>query len=191
MKLWLRHCVSRQINGSCSVMLVGMYANGIYVTLLPQSILMNWHRAFLKALILATVGFLTPIVLLLPVELSLSEFMTQQDWTLLLQINLPLAIGCSLLFLASAITSSTPRRIVTFVQSLFLHGVTLIISFLAFVPIRHTKEDNPDSSYLIWVPLVAVLLMFLLLIVLGNISTNKLGQESKTVADSIPRKYDA
>lgn len=106
---------------------------------------MNWSRTISKTGALATVGFVIPYAMLLPVEYAHSEFRTQPpDWNTLLLPYLPPATGCSLLVAASGITSSTPRKIVTFVQSLFLHGVTFIVCFMAFVPIQQSKIGEAE-----------------------------------------------
>lgn len=151
---------------------------------------MNWSRTISKTGALATVGFLIPYAMFLPVEYAHSEFRTQPaDWHTLLLPYLPPATGCCLLFAASAITSSTPRKIVTFVQSLFLHGVTFIVCFTAFVPIQYSKID--EAKRLAWIPFVAVLLVFVLLMVMGNLPPAGFKQNVKPVANTHPDKYDA
>lgn len=153
---------------------------------------MNWSRTIFKTGTLATVGFLIPYAMLLPVEYAHSEFRTQPaDWNTLLLPYLPPATGCSLLFMASAITSSTPRKTVTFIQSLFLHGVTFIVCVLAFVPIQHSKIGDPQAERLAWIPFVAELLVFVLLIIIGNLPPAGFKQNAKTVAHTHPDKYDA
>ena len=133
--------------------------------------LMSWSRTLFKIVALTTIGFVIPVAMLLPVDYAFSEFGTQPDWTALLDRYLPPATGCSLFFLASAITSSTPRKIVTFVQSLFLHFAIFIFCVVGFVPIQHFKIDNPQQGHLAWIPFVAVLLLFTVLMVIGNIPT--------------------
>ena len=147
---------------------------------------MNWSHAIFKTCALATIGFLIPYAMFLPVEYAHSEFRTQPAaWNTLLLPYLPPATGCALLFMASAITSSTPRETVTFVQSLFRHGVTLIFCVMAFVPIQHSKIGDPQAERLAWIPFVAVLLMFVLLMVMGNLSIFGIRQHSKPVANKM------
>lgn len=126
-------------------------------------------RTLIKIIALTATGFVIPIAMLLPVEYALSTLGTQQDWSTLVDRYLSPATGCSLIFLASAITSSTPGKIVTFVQSLFLHGTTFIICSIALVPIHHNSVENPDQSHLAWIPFVSVFLLFMALLVIGNI----------------------
>lgn len=152
---------------------------------------MSWHRAIFKAVVLSLVGFGLPVLILLPVEYAASEFSAPQEWSTVLLRYLPPAAGCSLLFLASSITSSTPRKIVTFVQSLFLHGVTFIVCVVAFVPIQHTKSELPHSNSWGWIPFAAVLAMFLSLIVIGNKSIPIKCSNPESVANSNPNRYDA
>jgi hypothetical protein len=85
---------------------------------------MNRPGTLVKNVALTLIGFVVPIVMLLPLDYALSDFGTHPDWNALSARYLPPATGCSLLFLASAMTSSTPRKLVTFAQSLFLHGTT-------------------------------------------------------------------
>ena len=152
---------------------------------------MNLSRTLFKIAALTSIGFVIPVAMLLPVEYAVSEFGTHPDWDTLLNRYLPPSTGCSLLFFASAITSSTPRKIVTFVQSLFLHGVTFIVCFMAFVPIQHNKVADPQRGHLAWIPFVAVLLVFISLMVIGNIQKAAMRKELKLVADTTPDKYDA
>jgi hypothetical protein len=125
-----------------------------------------------KIIALTAVGFAIPVAVLLPVEYALSEYGTQPDWNTLVDRYLPPATGCSLFFLASAITSSTPRKLVTFVQSLFLHGTTFIVCALTFVPIQHHKVGDPQQQNLSWIPFVSVFLLFMALLIIGNIRTS-------------------
>ena len=151
---------------------------------------MNRSRILFKIVSLTAIGFVIPIVMLLPVEYSLSEF-GHPDWSTLWDRYLPPATGCSLFFLASAITSSTPRKILTFVQSLFLHGITFIACTFAFVPIQHNKVTDPHQGQLAWIPFVAVLLLFMALMVIGNISIAEKKKGLNPVANGTPDQYHA
>ena len=152
---------------------------------------MRWSRTLFKIVALTTIGFVIPVAMLLPVEYALSEFGTQPDWNTLLNRYLPTCTGCSLLFFASAITSSTPRKIVTFVQSLFLHGVSFIVCFISFVPIQHNKVADPQRGHLAWIPFVVVLLVFIALMVIENMHIAVIGKDLKPFADTTPDKYEA
>lgn len=148
-------------------------------------------RTLFKIIALTGIGFVIPVAMLLPVEYALSEFGTQPDWNTLVDRYLPPATGCSLFFLASAITSSTPRKLVTFVQSLFLHGTTFILCSLAVVPIHHNKVADPQQGHLAWIPFVSVLLLFMALLVIGNISITTKRQEPNPIANGAPDQYHA
>jgi len=152
---------------------------------------MNRSRTLFKIVALTAIGFVIPVAMLLPVEYALSEFGTQPDWNTLLNRYLPPATGCSLFFLASAFTSSTPRKIVTFVQSLFLHGITFIAFALAFVPIQHNKVADPQQEHLAWIPFVAVLLLFMAFMVIGNIPIAAKKKNLNSVANGTPDQYHA
>ena len=72
---------------------------------------MSRSRTLFKIAALTAIGFVIPVAMLLPVEYAFSEFGTQPDWNTLLNRYLPPAAGCSMFFLASAITSSTPKKV--------------------------------------------------------------------------------
>ncbi len=148
-------------------------------------------RTLFKIIALSAIGFVIPVAMLLPVEYALSEFDTQPEWNTLVDRYLPPATGCSLFFLASAITSSTPRKLVTFVQSLFLHGTTFIVCALAFVPIHHNKIADPQQQHLAWIPFVSVLLLFMALTVIGNISIATKRKDPNPIANGTPDQYHA
>jgi hypothetical protein len=148
-------------------------------------------RIFFKIIALTAIGFVIPVAMLLPVEYALSEFGTQPDWNTLVDRYLPPATGCSLFFLASAITSSTPRKLVTFVQSLFLHGTTFIVCALAFVPIHHNKVADPQQQHSAWIPFVSVLLLFMALTVIGSIPIGNKRKEPNPIANGTPDQYHA
>jgi hypothetical protein len=148
-------------------------------------------RTLFKIIALTGIGFVIPVATLLPVEYALSEFGTQPDWSTLVDRYLPPSTGCSLFFLASAITSSTPRKLVTFVQSLFLHGTTFIVCSLAFVPIHHNKVADPQQAHLAWIPFVSVLLLFMALLVIGNIHITTKRKEPNPIANGNPDQYHA
>jgi Zn-dependent protease len=148
-------------------------------------------RTLFKIIALTGIGFVIPVAMLLPVEYALSEFGTQPDWNTLVDRYLPPATGCSLFFLASAITSSTPRMLVTFVQSLFLHGTNFILCSLAFVPIHHNKVADPQQGHLAWIPFVSVLLLFMALLVIGNIPITTKRKEPNPIANGDPDQYHA
>lgn len=145
---------------------------------------MSWSRTILKAVALTTVGFLIPVAIFLTLEYALSEFVLQPNWRTVIFRYLSPATGCSLLFLASSMTSSTPRKVVTFVQSLFLHGITFIVCFMAFVPIQHSKIIDLQSSRLGWIPFIAVLAVFVFLIVIGNMTSAATRPSTKPIAKS-------
>ena len=129
----------------------------------------HWSRTLTKISALTIIGFFVPVAMLLAVEYAFSEFGTQPGWRTVLERYLPPAIGSSLLFLASAITSSTPRKVVTFVQAMFLHFITLIVCGAAFTPLQHAKSITPEPSLAAYIPLIAVLCVFVALLVFGNI----------------------
>jgi hypothetical protein len=129
----------------------------------------HWSRKLIQISALTIIGFFVPVAMLLPVEYAFSEFGTQPDWRIALERYLPPAIGSSLLFLASAITSSTPRKVVTFVQAMFLNFFTLLVCVAAFVPTQHAKSTAPEPSVWAYIPLIAVLCVFVALLVFGNI----------------------
>jgi carbon starvation protein CstA len=138
-----------------------------------QEAVVNRPGTRFKVVALTGIGFVVPIVLLLSVEYAFVEFVTQRDWRTFWSRYLPPATGCSLLFLASAITSSTPRRLLTFVQSLFLYGTTFVACTFAFVPIQPNKAAIAHLGILNWIPFVAVLLLFIVLVVIGSIPIEK------------------
>ena len=109
------------------------------------------------------------MVLLLPVEYAVSEFGSRPDWQTVLVRYLPPCVGCSVLFLASAITSSTRRQVVTFVQAMFLHFVTFIVCVFAFLPIQHMKSTDPQPGPAVYIPFLAVLCVFVALLICGNV----------------------
>lgn len=146
-------------------------------------------RALFKIIALTAMGFVIPIAILLPVDYALSEIGNQPDWNTLGDRYLQPATGCSLFFLASAITSSTPRKLVTFVQSLVLHGTTFILCSLAFVPIHHNKVADPQQQHLALIPFVSVLLLFLVLMVIGNVRIAAKRKEPDPIANSSPDQY--
>ncbi len=148
-------------------------------------------RTLLKIIVLTGIGFVIPVAMLLPVEYALSEFGTQPDWITLVDRYLKPSTGCSLFFLASAITSSTPRKLLTFVQSLFLHGTTFIVCSVAFVPIHHNKVADPQQGHLAWIPFVSVLLLFMALLVIGNIPITTKRKEPKPIANGAPDQHHA
>lgn len=148
-------------------------------------------RTLFKIIALTGIGFVIPVATLLPVEYALSEFGTQPDWSTLVDRYLPPSTGCSLFFLASAITSSTPRKLVTFVQSLFLHGTTFIVCSVAFVPIHHNKVADPQQGQLAWIPFVSVLLLFMALTVIGNIPIATKRKGPNPIANGKPDQYHA
>jgi uncharacterized membrane protein len=152
---------------------------------------MNRPGTLVKIVAFTLIGFVVPIVMLLPVDYALSDFGTHPDWNALSVRYLPPATGCSLLFLASAMTSSTPRKLVTFVQSLFLHGTTFILCSLAFVPIHQNKVSDPKQEYLAWIPFVSVLLLFMALLVIGNIPITTKKKEPNPIANGVPDQYHA
>ncbi len=152
---------------------------------------MNQPGTLFKIVALTAIGFVIPIVMLLPVEYAFSEFGTQPVWRTLWDRYLPPATGCSLFFLASALTSSTPRKILTFVQSLFLHGITFIACTFSFVPIHHNKVADPHQGHLAWIPFVAVLLLFMALMVIGNIPIAEKKKNLNLVANGTPDQYHA
>jgi hypothetical protein len=146
-------------------------------------------RTLFKITALTAMGFVIPVVILLPVDYALSEIGSQPDWNTLGDRYLQPATGCSLFFLASAITSSTPRKLVTFVQSLFLHGTTFILCSLAFVPIHQNKVADPQQQHLALIPFVSVLLLFLVLTVIGNVPIAAKRKEPDPIANSSPDQY--
>jgi hypothetical protein len=148
-------------------------------------------RTLFKIIALTAIGFVIPIAMLLPVECALSEFGTQPNWNTLVDRYLPPATGCSLLFLASAITSSTQRKLVTFVQSLFLLGTTFIVCSLAFVPVHQNKVADPQQGNLAWIPFVSALLLFMALLVIGNIPITTRRKEPNPIANGDPDQYHA
>jgi hypothetical protein len=77
---------------------------------------------------------------------------------------------------------------VTFVQSLFLHGITFIVCTLTFVPIHQNKVADPQQQHLAWIPFVSVLLLFLVLMVIGNVPIATKRKEPDPVAYSTPDK---
>jgi len=145
-------------------------------------------RTLFKIIALTAMGFMIPVAMLLTVEYALSEIGTQPDWNTMGNRYLRPTTGCSLFFLASAITSSTPRKHVTFVQSLFLHGITFIVCTLTFVPIHQNKVADPQQQHLAWIPFVSVLLLFLVLMVIGNVPIATKRKEPDPVAYSTPDK---
>ena len=147
-------------------------------------------RTLLHVIGLTAIGFAIPVAMLLPVEYARAEFGVQFDWNKLLDRLMPPTIGCSGLFLVSALTSSTPRKTLTFVQSLFLHGVTFIASSFAFVPVQNNKVTDPQLSRLAWIPFLAVLLLFVALMVIGNIPVVAETNDSDPVADEISDKHN-
>jgi hypothetical protein len=129
---------------------------------------MHKFRIFFKIIVLTGIGFIVPVVLLLPVEYMLSEFGSRPNWQTVLERYLPPCVGCSVLFLASAITSSTRRQVVTFVQSMFLHSVTFIVSAFAFVPIQHVKSNDMQPAPSSFIPFLAGFVVFIVLFICGN-----------------------
>ena len=79
----------------------------------------------------------------------------------------------------------------TFVQSLFLHGVTFIACALAFLPIQHNKVADPQQGYFACLPFVAVLLLFPSLMVIGNIPIAEKKKNLNRVANGTPDQYHA
>ena len=152
---------------------------------------MKRPRTLFKIIALTAVGFAIPVTMLLPVDYAFSEFGTQPDWNTLLNRYLPPATGCSLFFIASAFTSSTPRKILTFVQSLFLHATTFIVCALACLPIQHNKVADPQQENLAWIPFVAVLLLFMVLMVIGNIPVAATKKNLNPIANGTPDQYHA
>jgi hypothetical protein len=152
---------------------------------------MSGLNKLFRIAVLTIVGFLIPVAILLPIDFAFSEFGAQPDWETLLVRYLPPSIGCSLFFLASAMTSSTPRKIVTFVQSLFLHFVVFIFCVLAFMPIQHVKTSNPQPGPFAWIPFVAVPLLFTALMVIGSIPLATKRKDLNPIASSTPDKYHA
>ena len=140
----------------------------------------HWSRTLIKISALTVIGFFVPVAMLLPVEYAFSEFGTQPDWRIVLERYLPPAIGGSLLLLASAIASSTPRKIVTFVQAMFLHFLTLIVCVMAFTPTHHAKSTTPEPSLAAYIPFIAVLCVFAALLVFGNIPSAAANKSSET-----------
>jgi uncharacterized membrane protein len=152
---------------------------------------MNRPGTLVKIVALTLIGFVVPIVMLLPLDYALSDFGTHPDWNALSARYLPPATGCSLLFLASAMTSSTPRKLVTFAQSLFLHATTFILCSLAFVPIHQNKVADLKQEHLAWIPFVSVLLLFMALLVIGNIPITTKRKESNPIGNGAPDQYHA
>jgi hypothetical protein len=151
------------------------------------------HRSHItfKIITLTSIGFIAPVVLLLPVDYALSEFGSHPDWQTVLERYLPPCIGCSLLFLASAITSSTRRQVVTFVQSMLLHFVTFIVCVFAFSPIQHLKSTAPQPGPSDYIPFLAVLCVFVALLICGTFPVAAGSSTTEPNADAGARRYNA
>lgn len=158
---------------------------------MPRSFVMHRSHIIFKIFTLTCIGFIAPVVLLLPVEYALSEFGSRPDWQTVLARYLPPCIGCSLLFLASAITSSTRRRVVTFVQSMFLHFVTFVVCVFAFPPVQHVKSAVPQPGPWAYIPFLAVLFVFVALLIYGNVPVVAANSTAEPNADAGTRKYNA
>lgn len=141
---------------------------------------LHWSRTLIKISALTVIGFLIPVAMLLPVEYAFSELGTQADWRTVLERYLPPAIGSSLLFLASAIASSTPRKVVTFVQAMFLHFITFVVCVAAFTPLQNAKSTTPEPSVWAYIPFIAVLCVFVALLVFGNIPSATANEAGET-----------
>ena len=150
----------------------------------------SYHIAF-KILTLTCIGFIAPLVLLLPLDYALFEFGTRPELQTVLDRYVPPCIGCSLLFLASAITSSTCRPVVTFVQSMFLHFVTFIVCVFAFSPIQHVKSTTPQPGPSDYVPFLAVLGVFVILVIFGNVPVSAANSNTEPNADAGTHRYNA
>ena len=152
---------------------------------------MHIFNFIFKIITLTCIGFIAPVVLLLPVEYALSEFGSRADWQTVLERYLPPCIGCSLLFLASAITSSTRRQVVTFVQSMFLHFVTFIVCVFTFLPVQHVKSAVPQPGPSAYIPFLAVLFVFVALLIYGNFPVVAASSTTVANADAETQRYNA
>jgi hypothetical protein len=57
------------------------------------------------------------------------------------------------------------------------------------VPIHQNKVADPQQQHLAWIPFVSVLLLFLVLMVIGNVPIAAKRKEPDPIANSSPDQY--
>jgi hypothetical protein len=83
------------------------------------------------------------------------------------------------------------RRVVTFVQSMFLHFVTFIVCVFAFLPVQHVKSAVPQPGPSDYIPFLAVLFVFVALLIYGNVPVVAASSTTEPNADTGARRYNA
>ena len=128
--------------------------------------------------------------MLFPLDFAFSEFGPQPDLSGLLSRYLPPGICLSVLFMASSVASSTPKKTVTFVQAFFLLGTTFIVCSILSLPIQHFKADMPPTNPWTCIPFLAVPCVFLAIVALGYSGRTSVGPQTQTIVNSDTKKYD-
>ncbi len=103
-----------------------------------------------RIVLLTVVGFVIPPSITFTLEYLSGEFSSGLAWDGFASRYLVAAVGCAILFLLSAITSSTARRSIGFSRSLILLGGTFLVSLSAPVLLVQRTSKTDKSTLNVW-----------------------------------------
>ena len=141
---------------------------------------MNFWERFKKIALFGLIGFVIPLVFLLPLEFAFAEIRTLSDYETIVNYLLVPCCGCGIYFVLAAIASFLPKNGVSLVRSLIIIGLAFIATGMLTLTGPHYKSDSPPSWIRGVIPFLAACIAFVALIAFGNSPNGTKVQPSAT-----------
>ena len=133
-----------------------------------------------KIALCGSIGFLIPLVFLLPLEFAFAEISRLSDFETVVNYVLVPCCGCGVYFVLAAFASFLPKNGVSLVRALTIIGLAFIATGMFTLTGPHNKSEPQPSWIRSMSPLLAPCVAFVALIAFGNSRRGTTVQTSPT-----------